>query len=398
MKPTWLFALILLICGSGYAQTHQHGAMQTGDGNFNPFVASGGRGGFYMAFIQRTNGVNNVMFRRSTAGGAFADPIKVSDRDGDGTVRNENPPKVAVSSRGDVYVCWANERARWKGNIRFARSTDGGNSFSPAITINSDGDREPAGHAFQSIAVDQRGRIYIVWIDERAKRPEDRGAEIWISMSDDGGRSFTQDRRILSDVCECCRTAIQVDSAGRVFVSYRLVPRDGPMHRDVVVARSEDRGKSFVSSVVSRDQWEISGCPVAGPALCIDGSNRIAIIWFMGGGDRPGLYYALSTDRGASFSRRRLLDPDQKLGKHASAVSGTDDKILVTWDDSSGKPLTTWGSLDPRTGLLEKLGSSADVTYPVGAAAGDLLLVVGLQNSNRDLFVGTASLKNRRLP
>ena len=240
------------------------------------------------------------MLRRSTNGGTFTAPIRVSDRAGNGAVRNENPPKVAVSGRGDVYVCWANERARWKGNIRFARSTDGGNSFRPAITINSDADGEPAGHAFQSIAVDRRGRIYVVWIDERDKKPADRGAEIWMSTSDDGGRTFTRDRKILSDVCECCRTAVQVDSTGRVFVSYRMVPKNGPMHRDVVVATSEDRGKSFVSNVVSHDEWEISGCPVAGPALCVDASNRITVIWFMGGGNRPGLA-ALSTDRGISF-------------------------------------------------------------------------------------------------
>ena len=150
-----------------------------------------------------------------------------------------------------------------------------------------------------------------------------------------------------------------------------------------------------MKSVVSRDEWEIGGCPVAGPALCLDASNRITIVWFTGGGSRPGLYYARSTGGGASFSRRRLLDPDQKLGKHASAVAAANGKVLVTWDDSTEKPLTSWGTLDPGTGSLQKLGSSADVTYPVGAAAGDFLLVVGVQNSKHEVFVHTASLKSR---
>jgi hypothetical protein len=395
MKPTLLFFLLFLCCPSTLAQTHQHGAMPAGDGNFNPFVVSDNRRGFYLAYVQRVNNVSNVMLRRSTAAGTFTPAVKVSDRDGDGAVRNENPPKVAVSSKGDVYVCWANERARWKGNIRFARSTDGGNSFLPAISINSDADREPSGHAFQSITVDRRGRIYIVWIDERNKRAADRGAEIWMSTSEDGGRTFTPDRKILSDVCECCRTAVQVDSDGRVFVSYRMVPRTGAMLRDVVVAVSENGGKTFTSNVVSHDGWEIGGCPVAGPALSVDASNGITVVWFTGGGARPGLLYARSSDRGATFSRGILLDPDQKLAKHASIVATANGKLLAAWDDSADRALTSWGILDPQQGVVQKLGTIADVAYPVGAVAGEMIVVTGLQMARQDLFVKTETLKKK---
>lgn len=135
--------------------------MPAGDGKYNPFVVSDSRGGFYLAFIQRANGATNVMLRRSADGKDFSDPVRINDREGDATIRNENPPKLAVSPNGDLYVCWANERAKWKGNIRFARSTDSGKTFSSAITLNTDAGGPPAGHAFQSIAVDRKGRIYV---------------------------------------------------------------------------------------------------------------------------------------------------------------------------------------------------------------------------------------------
>ena len=166
--------LFLLISSAGAsAQTHQHGSSPSGDGDFNPYVASDGRGGFYLAHIRRANGSSNVMLRHSIDGKNFSDPVRVNDREGDAAVRNENPPKVAVSPGGDVFLCWANERAKWKGDIRFARSTDGGKSFSKAITLNSDAGGEPTGHAFQSVAIDKQGRIYVAWI-ERAKQ-ESRG-------------------------------------------------------------------------------------------------------------------------------------------------------------------------------------------------------------------------------
>src|SRR5580765_2214041 len=156
-----LFVAPLINRPQQHDQHHQHGAMPTGDGRFNPFVVSDNRGGFYLAFIERSNNVCNVMLRHSADGRVFSDAVRVNSRNGDATVRNENPQKLAVSPCGDVYACWANERAKWKGDIRFARSTDAGKTFSAAITLNSDASGPPAGHAFQSIALDRKGRIHV---------------------------------------------------------------------------------------------------------------------------------------------------------------------------------------------------------------------------------------------
>src|SRR5262245_6584068 len=232
-----VIGLILIAPATAMAQTHQHGATATGDGQYNPFIVSDNQGGFYLAYVERAKSASNVMLRHSSDGVNFSAPVRVNDRAGDATVRNENPPKVAAGARGEVYVCWANERGKWKGEIRFARSINGGKTFSPAITINSEGPGEPAGHAFQSIAVDRRGRIYAAWIDERNKQKEDRGAEIWMAVSADRGRTFSRDRRILTDVCECFRTNLQIDAAGNLYLSYQTVPRSGPMYRHIVSPR-----------------------------------------------------------------------------------------------------------------------------------------------------------------
>jgi hypothetical protein len=390
IRAVWLLVICFTLASAQsnqQAPPHQHGATATGDGSFNPFVAADGRGGFYLVYVQRAAGVSNVMLRRSTGGQAFADAARVNDRDGDAAVRNENPPKLAAAANGDVYVCWANERARWKGDIRFARSTDGGKTFSPAITLNSDAGGEPTGHAFQSLAVDRRGRIFVAWIDERHKRETDRGAEIWMSMSEDGGRTFAHEQKILSDVCECCRTNIQIDSENRLFLSYRTVPALGPAYRDILVASSQDGGKTFSTTRVSSDGWEINACPITGPALCLDKQNRLTVIWFVGGGDHPGLYFATSIDHGKSFAPRRLLDAEQKMGKHAQAVAGEDGRVLVAWDDVADKAVTLWGTLDPKTGQLKKRAASDDVTYPVIAIANQTTLIAGVRAATRELFV-----------
>jgi len=394
MFKRFCLALWLINCTSLLAvQVHQHGTMSQEDGRYNPFLAADPRGGFYLAYVERKAGISNVMMQRSSDGKTFSAPVRVNDQVGDATVRNENPPKVAVGPKGQIYACWANERGRWKGNIRFATSTDRGKSFSPAITLNSDGALQPAGHAFQSVSVNGKGQIYVTWIDERNKKPGDRGAEIWMSASTDEGRTFSSDRRILGDVCECCRTQLQTDGSGRMFLSYRTVPPSGPMFRDIVLAVSQDGGKSFTKTTVSRDEWDVNACPVAGPALSVDAQGHVAITWFTGGGDRPGLYYARSGDHGLSFSPRRLLDPNQKLGKHAQTALISQGRMLVAWDDVAAPTLTRWGILNVEDLQLQELGSQEGASFPVVAVNKQTALIAAARLTARELFFHPELLK-----
>lgn len=388
---------LLLLCSSAtLAQTHQHGAMpaaNNADGSFNPFIAADARGKFYLVYVQRTGGESNVMLRHSTDGTNFSAPVRVNDHAGDATVRNENPPKIAFGPKGEIYVCWANERGKWKGNVRFARSTDGGKTFAPALTINSDGASQPAGHAFQSLAVDKQGRIYIAWIDERNKQKADRGGEIWLAVSADGGKTFGRDRRILTDVCECCRTNLQVDATGTLYLSYRTVPRTGPMYRDTILARSQDGGKTFATTLASEDKWEIAGCPVAGPSFSFSSAGNLTAVWFMGDKPRPGLYYATSTDKGASFAPRQLLDPEQRIGKHTHTVGLPDGKVLVAWDDATDKTFSVWGVLDPQKGLLRRSQPREGIAYPVVAVNNQVAVIVGVRLATREIAIFTEGLK-----
>jgi len=368
------------------AQTHDHSAMTATDGEFNPYVVSDNRGGFYVAYIQRKNGASNVMLQHSGPSGAPSVAVQINNRSGDAAVRNENPPKIAVGPKNELYVVWASERERWKGNIRFARSLNGGKTFEPAIDLNSDASQQPISRAFQSIAVDAKGRILIAWIDERRKTPKARGAEIWMTTSEDGGKTFSSDRRIVSDVCECCRTALGIDSNGSIYLSYRRVPPAGPMFRDIAVARSDDGGKTFNSTIVSQDRWELNGCPIAGATMTVTASGRVHVAWFTQIGETPRLYIASSIDHGASFSTPTVFDPTQKLAKHAHAVAASGSQVLIAWDDLNGKSLVRWGLFDTTTKSMRILGSRNAASYPIVAMSGGRIGVVTLQPDQPRLF------------
>jgi hypothetical protein len=388
MRLSFLIAAVwLLIAASSGAQTHDHSAMPAAaDGEFNPWVISDNRGGFYAAYIRRTAGRSDVMLQHSRNGGAFGSPVRVNNRAGDAAVRNENPPKIALGRSNEVYVVWANEQERWKGDIRFARSLDGGRTFEPAVVVNSGASGAPIGRAFQSIVVDAGGRIFVAWIDERNKTAGVRAAEIWMAVSTDGGRSFSRDRKILSDVCECCRVALAVDSTGAIYLSYRIVPAGGPMFRDIAVARSTDGGQTFRSALVSRDGWELNGCPIAGAAMTIDAKDRIHVVWFTQTGDEPKLYTAASMDHGTSFSKPVLFDSTQKLAKHAHLAVVDNNSVAIAWDDVDNGSLIKWGLFTPADGSLRTFGVQRAASYPVVASSGGRLAVVALQPEKPQVF------------
>jgi hypothetical protein len=123
------------------------------------------------------------------------------------------------------------------------------------------------------------------------------------------------------------------------------------------------------------------------PALVIDKQDRIGVVWFTGVGKRPGLYYAISNDHGNSFSSRKYLDKDSKLGKHAAATTSSDGKILLAWDDTGAEGSSNWGKLDLQTGSMERLGSQAGILFPVIAATQPVSVIAGLHGKDRDLFI-----------
>ena len=62
MVNRFCFALLLTSCiPLAAAQVHQHGTTSREDGRYNPFVAADPRGGFYLAYVERKAGINNVM-------------------------------------------------------------------------------------------------------------------------------------------------------------------------------------------------------------------------------------------------------------------------------------------------------------------------------------------------
>ena len=304
-------------------------------GASNPTVATDPTSGIhYVAWVGAGGHASDVWLRAIGRDGEVGPVVRVNDEEGDAAPHLQAPAQVAVGPEGNVYVAWTNntviEGARFPASdLRFARSTDGGRSFEPALTVNDDAGGPPASHTFHDLLVTGSGDVVVSWLDGRSEP----GPDVRVAVSEDGGVSFGGSRIADHVTCPCCRTSMAVTPDGTLFVSWREI-FEGDV-RDIVVARSTDGGASWDEPErVHADDWVFPGCPHAGPSLAVDPSGTLHVAWYTGKPEAPGLYYATSSDAAETFSDPVTLLADAWVPpSQVSLVADEAGTLRAVWED-----------------------------------------------------------------
>ncbi|PYT09846.1 MAG: hypothetical protein DMF49_00960 [Acidobacteria bacterium] len=197
------------------------------------------------------SGTQKILFRRSTDGGKTWGTAKRVD-DGGLSIGQGSMP--AVGPNGEVYVAW--EATTVNGSqVRFDKSTDGGQTFGPDKVVSSVNEPPPLNGVprdptFPAMDVDissgsHRGTIYIVWQDYR-----NGDSDILLSRSTNGGSNWYAPLRVNDDPTHNGRDQffpwVTVDPIGHVTVTW-LDRRDDPGNLlfEEWGATSNDGGVSF---------------------------------------------------------------------------------------------------------------------------------------------------------
>jgi hypothetical protein len=208
-------------------------------------------------------------------------PVRVNAQPGVATAWRGDPPTIAVSPDQAIFISWTAKVESDSGHatdLYVSTSRDQGRTFADPVKVNDD--QGPAVHGMHSLAIGKDGRVYVAWLDERniapmgtmdGKMNESTGGhhmesnrEVFIASSDNGGHSFSENKRVATDVCPCCKTALAIGPEGKVYVSWRQVISGNFRH--IAVATSTDLAQTFGKPrIVSDDQWMLAGCPVSGP-------------------------------------------------------------------------------------------------------------------------------------
>lgn len=219
-------------------------------------------------------------------------------------------------------------------DLRLARSTDDGRSWSPPLSPHHDGTKTE--HGFASL-FDTGGGLGLVWLDGRAMTPgaspdDDGTGDMGLRAAhfDRSGKQLSEDA-IDRRVCECCPTAAAVSIDGPI-VAYRN--RSPEEVRDIYVSRFTGDAWT-VPSRVHEDGWQIDGCPVNGPAISAAGRN-VAVAWFTAPKDEGRALVAFSQDAGRTFSASVRVDDVGSLGR-VDVEQLPDGSAVIGWVELSGR-------------------------------------------------------------
>lgn len=254
--------------------------------------------------------------------------------------RGDERPKVAFGANGEIYVLYTRPAPGFKnphiGDIRFVRSTDGGETFSEPVTVHAN--RDVIVHAFGSMIVDKAGNIYLAWIDGRnreaakAKQEPYAGNALYYAVSTDSGKTFKGDYKIADQTCECCRVSLALNEHGHAVVMWRHI--FAPNIRDHALAELKLEGRPGALIRATFDDWRIDACPHHGPSVVYAPDGKRHQVWFNGKeGAGGGVQYAATTANG-KLGKPVSLGSAQ--ASHADvAVHGK--QVAIVWKEFNGQ-------------------------------------------------------------
>lgn len=270
-------------------------------------------------------------------------------------------PEVAVDGAGMVHMVYlAGEPAA--ANVFYVRSSDGGNTFSRAVRVNSqDGSAIATGTIRGAqLALGRNGRVHVAWngsgkatpsapVDPRTSRA---GMPMLYSRGNPGATEFQPQRNLISQTTHLDGGgSIAADGRGHVYVAWHGQPADGEggeEARRVWIARSSDDGANFAKeAAISDARTGVCGCCAL--RLLAARSGELQLLYrSAANGTQRDVHSLVSRDLGQTFAGTRVhgWEINACPMTSMSLVNGT--PVLRAWEtdgqvyyasaDSAGAP------------------------------------------------------------
>ena len=306
---------------------------------------------------------------RSAGEGAWSPPMRINHYPdaavSGGTIRGA---QMCVGKGNRVHVAWfgSGEVAKHFSNaekpptpLLVTRLADDGKSFEKERNLMTwTGALDGGG----SITCDDNGRVWVAWHGRGdSKMDGEMGRDMFLTMSDNEGKSFHRERRIREaprGACACCGMRVHYMEPDRLHIAYRGI--QGKV-RPMIDLRSKDGGRTFQYS--SFNPWEIEACPMSSVSLLSMPDGGLLF-----GNEQAGRirlnHYSVDKDRVVPFSDSLKEMP----GKHASMAKDEDGNILLSWAEGAGWAKggsLRWKLLDRKGNLQQSMDATQSYEIPV---------------------------------
>lgn len=361
--------------------------VDAGPGSAQPHMARGADGTVVLSWLEPRGEMSVLRFSVLGPDGWSA-PHEVAEG-GNWFVNWADFPSVVPISGSFWAAHWLQKRPEggYAYDVYVTISRDSGQSWSEGLIPHRDG--TPTEHGFVSLFPWQDG-AGVIWLDGRNMQAEGGehghgggGMTLRSAVITPDG-SLESESQIDGLVCDCCKTDVAVARDGPVAV-YRN--RTEEEIRDIYLARA-DRKQWAKGEAVADDGWEISGCPVNGPAIAAQG-DAVAVAWFTNAEDSPRVRFARSSDGGRTFGPALDIDDDEPIGRVDVAML-PDGSAALSWLDSAGSDGEIKVQLvdpDNHPGSIYRIARS-EVSRPAGfpqLAVDELSLVVAWTDASGGL-------------
>ena len=304
-----------------------------GDASAQPRLTASANG-VILSWLENAGSQTALKFSERTAAG-WSEPRFVAFGDDFFANYADIPSVVRLADRTLVAHWLQLHGASAPGyDLRLARSTDEGRTWSARFSPHHDGTNTQ--HGFASL-FDTGNGLGAIWLDGRAMKPgmtpDDEGTGDMGLRSAHFDRAWKQKSEDAVDlrVCECCPTAVALTTDGPILAYRNRSPDEV---RDIYVSRFTGQAWT-VPAPVHDDGWKIDGCPVNGPAIGAS-ARYVAVAWFTAPKDQGHAFVAFSQDAGRTFGAPVQIDESGSLGR-VGVEQLEDGSAVVGWIELAGR-------------------------------------------------------------
>ena len=335
--------------------------------------------------VARRDGVDDghaeLQYLRSEDGGErWGEPVRVNLPNQPPPDIAHRGQDVQIAAAGErVVTVWTAEDAKdrfGRGALVVAISSDGGRTWQAGANPADDG--KDIGRSFVDVAADEQGVFHLVWLDGRAGK----GKGLIYARSTDGGATWSNNQVLVPVTCECCWNTLVAAPGGKLFVLYRAAdPRDmalvrsddggrtwstpvtvggfnwaingcphvggglavgsaGALHAFVWTGASERVGAYVLSSEDDGTRWSepmsMGGGASWHPDVASNARGEVAAVWDAYTDDGTAVLSAFSRDGGRTWTAPTRLSADSASASHPRIFSTPSHGFRAIWTESSG--------------------------------------------------------------